>query len=146
MKDEEIKLQYQVQISNRFDALRTSNEDAGKVDNNDTWENIRDNIKVAAGKSIGYYQVQKKKPWLDDDCSNVVERRKQAKMKFLQDPTQLNRDNYHTERRETSRTLKNKKRDYLKGKLTEINTNSKNKNIRDLYKGIKDLKKDIRQG
>ena len=43
-------------------------------------------------------------------------------MKFLQDATQLNRDNYHTERREASRTLRNKKRDYLKGKLSEIET------------------------
>ena len=60
----------------------------------------------------------------------------------MQDPAQPNRDNYHTERRETSRTLRNKKRDYLKGKLSEIVTNSKNKNIRDLYnKGIKDFKK-----
>ena len=29
----------------------------------------------------------------------------------------------------------------MKGKLSEIETNSKNKNIRDLYKGIKDFKK-----
>ena len=66
---------------------------------------------------------------------------KQAKLKFLQDPTQLNTDNYHTERRETSRTLGNKKRDYLKGKMSEIETNSKNKNSRHLYKEIKDVKK-----
>ena len=33
------------------------------------------------------------------------------------------------------------KRDYLKGKLSEIETNSKNKNIRDLYRGIKEFKK-----
>ena len=52
LKDEEIKLQYQVQISNRFDALRTSNDDAGGVDTNDTRESIRDDIKVAAGKVI----------------------------------------------------------------------------------------------
>ena len=103
---------------------------------------ISDNIKGAAGESIGYYKVKKKKPWFDDDCSNVVERRKQAKLKFLQDPyTKRNRDNYHTERRETCHTLRNKKRDYLKGKLNEIETKSKNKNIRDLYKGIKDFKK-----
>ena len=88
MKDEEIKLQYQVQISSRFDALITSNENADEVDINDTWENIRDNIKVAAGESIGYYEVKKKKPWCDDVCSNVVERRIQGKLKFLQDPTQ----------------------------------------------------------
>ena len=33
------------------------------------------------------------------------------------------------------------KRDYLKGKLSEIETNSKNKNIWDLYTGIKEFKK-----
>ena len=76
-----------------------------------------------------------------NECSKVVERKKQAKLKFLQDPTQFNKGNYHNERRETSRTLRNKNRDYLKGKLSEIETNSKNKNIRDLYKGIKDFKK-----
>ena len=123
MKDEEIKLQYQVQISNRFDTIITSNENADEVDINDMWENIRDNIKVAAEESTGYYKVKKKKPWFDDDCSNVVERRKKAKLKSLQDPTQLNRDNYHTERRETSRTLRNKERDYLKRKLSVIETN-----------------------
>ena len=99
-----------------FDALRTSNEDTGEVDINDTWENIRDNIKLEVGESICYYQVKKIKPGFDDDCSKVVERRKQAELKFLQDPTQFNRDNYHTERHETSRTLRNKKRHYLKGK------------------------------
>ena len=64
-------------------------------------------IIVAFVENIGFYEVRKKKPWFDDDCSNIVERRKQAKLKFLQNPTQFNRDNYHTERRETSRTLRN---------------------------------------
>ena len=45
LKDKEIKLQYQVQISNRFDALITSNENADEVDINDIGENI------------GYYEV-----------------------------------------------------------------------------------------
>ena len=59
VKDEEIKPQWQVQFSDRFDALRTSNEDAEEVDINDRWENIRHNIKVAAGESIGFFQVKR---------------------------------------------------------------------------------------
>ncbi|KAJ4447933.1 hypothetical protein ANN_09942 [Periplaneta americana] len=39
-----------------------------------------------------------------------------------------------------SHDVKNKKRGYLKEKLNEVETNSKNKNIRDLYKGIKEFK------
>jgi chemotaxis methyl-accepting protein methylase len=31
---------------------------------------------------------------------------------------------------------RNKKREYLKGKINELATNSKNKSIRELYRGI----------
>jgi hypothetical protein len=38
--------------------------------------------------------------------------------------------------------LRNKKREYLKGRINELATNSKNKNIRDLYRGINEFKRD----
>jgi hypothetical protein len=44
-------------------------------------------------------------------------------------------------RRETCRTFRNKKREYLKGKINELETNNKNKNIRELYRGINEFKK-----
>ncbi|KAJ4438388.1 hypothetical protein ANN_14333 [Periplaneta americana] len=136
-EDEETKQHYQVEISNKFAVLASSDEVEEELDVNSMWENIRDNIKIAAEQSIGYYETKKKKPWFGEDCCMVVERRKQAKLKFLQDPIEANRDNYFNKRREANRTLRNKKRDYLKEKLNEVETNSKNKNIRDLYKGIK---------
>ncbi|KAJ4437040.1 hypothetical protein ANN_17174 [Periplaneta americana] len=140
LKDEEAKQNYQVEISNRFATLESSDEVEKELDVNSVWENIRNSIKIAAEQSIGYYETKKKKPWFDEDCCMVVERRKQAKLKFLQDPVEEKRDNYFNERREASRTLRNKKRGYLKEKLNEVETNSKNKNIRDLYKGIKEFK------
>ncbi|KAJ4437553.1 hypothetical protein ANN_17698 [Periplaneta americana] len=140
LKDEETKQNYQVEISNRFATLESSDEVEKELDVNSVWENIRDSIKIAAEQSIGYYETKKKKPWFDEDCCMVVERRKWAKLKFLQDPVEEKRDNYFNERREASRTLRNKKRGYLKEKLNEVETNSKNKNIRDLYKGIKEFK------
>jgi hypothetical protein len=44
-------------------------------------------------------------------------------------------------RREASRHFRNKKREYLKDKINEHESNSKNKNIRDLYRGINEFKK-----
>jgi hypothetical protein len=41
----------------------------------------------------------------------------------------------------TSRTFRNKKREYLKDKINELETNNKSKNIRDLYRGINEFKK-----
>ncbi|KAJ4449713.1 hypothetical protein ANN_01117 [Periplaneta americana] len=79
----------------------------------------RDSIKIAAEQSIGYYEIKNEKPWFDKDCCTVVERRKQEKLKFLQDPVERNKDIYSNERQEASRTLRYKKRDYLKEKLNE---------------------------
>jgi hypothetical protein len=44
----------------------------------------------------------------------------------------MNGDNMKNLRSETIRTFRNKKREYLKGKIIELETNNKNKNIRDL--------------
>ena len=44
-------------------------------------------------------------------------------------------------RREASRYFRNKKKAYLKAKIEDLETNSKIKNIRDLYRGISDFKK-----
>ncbi|KAJ4450411.1 hypothetical protein ANN_01835 [Periplaneta americana] len=88
LKDEETRQHYQVEISNRFAVLASSDEVEEELDVNSMWENIRDNIKIAAEESIGYYETKKKKPWFDEDCCMVVERRKQAKLKFLQDPVE----------------------------------------------------------
>jgi hypothetical protein len=47
------------------------------------------------------------------------------------DPSEINGDNMNSVRHEASRHFRNKKREYLKGKINELATNSKNKNIRD---------------
>jgi hypothetical protein len=66
---------------------------------------------------------------------------KQAKMQWLQNPNQSNVDNLNNVRREASRHFRNKKKEYLKSKINELETKSKNTNIRDLYRGISDFKK-----
>ncbi|KAJ4432404.1 hypothetical protein ANN_21023 [Periplaneta americana] len=75
LKDE-TKQHYQIEISNSFAALGSSDKVKEELDVNSVWENIRDNIKVAAEQRLGYYGSKKKKPWFHEDCSMVVERRK----------------------------------------------------------------------
>jgi hypothetical protein len=62
-------------------------------------------------------------------------------MQCLQNPNQSNVDNLNNVRREGSRHFRKKKKEYLKTIINELETNSKNKNIRDLYEGINDFKK-----
>jgi hypothetical protein len=62
-------------------------------------------------------------------------------LQWLQDPSEINGDNLSNISRETSRHFRNKKKEYMKDKIDRLATNSKNKNIRDLYRGINEFKK-----
>jgi hypothetical protein len=61
----------------------------------------------------------------------ILDIRKLATIQWLQNPNQTNGDNLHNVRREASRHFRNKKKEYLKAKIIGLETNSKNKNIRD---------------
>ena len=62
-------------------------------------------------------------------------------MQWIQDHSQSNADNLNSVRQDASRHFRNKKKEYLRAKFEELETNSKNNNIRDLYRGINDMKK-----
>jgi hypothetical protein len=70
-----------------------------------------------------------------------LDQRKQAKLQWLQDPCALNGDNLNNVRHEASRHFRNKKREYLKVKINELATDSKNMNTRDRYRGINECKR-----
>jgi hypothetical protein len=53
----------------------------------------------------------------------------------------VNADNLSNVRQEATRHFRNKKTEYLKDKINALEANSKNKNIRELYKGINKFKK-----
>jgi hypothetical protein len=80
--------------------------------------------------------LKKHKPWFDEGCSKLLDQRKQAKLQWLQDLSEIKGHNLNNIRREANRHFRNKKRKYLKDKFDGLATNSKNKNIRDLYRGI----------
>ena len=62
-------------------------------------------------------------------------------MQWLQDPNQSNANNLNNVRREDSRHFGNKKKAYLKANIDELETNSKIKDTRDLYRFINDFKR-----
>jgi hypothetical protein len=73
---------------------------------------------ISAKKSIGYYELKKHKPWFDEGCSELLDKKKkkQAKLQCLQYPSEINGDNLNNIRRETRRHFRNKKRKYLREK------------------------------
>jgi hypothetical protein len=79
------------------------------------------------------------KPWFDEECSKLVDRRTQAKLQWLQDPSEVNGNNLSDIRREASRHFRIEIREYVKNSINEHESCSKN--ITDLYRGINEFKK-----
>jgi hypothetical protein len=67
------KEQYHFDVSNRFAALGDLDKE---VEINTPWETIRENIKISARESLGYYELRKHKSWFDEGCSKLFDQRK----------------------------------------------------------------------
>ena len=106
LKDLEVKKQYHTEITNRFSALGNISDDE---DINRAWDNIKENIKISAKASLGLHELKQHKPWFDE-CLHFLDEMKQAKLQWVQDPSQRNVDNLNNVRRGASRLLRNKRR------------------------------------
>jgi hypothetical protein len=96
---------------------------------------------IAAKESLGYYELQKHEQWFDEGRSKLLDQKKRARFQWLQDPNQMSGNNLNNIRSEVSRHFRNSKREYLKDKINELATNSKNKTIKDLYRGTHKFKR-----
>jgi hypothetical protein len=85
-----------------------------------------------AQESLGCCQAKHRKLWFDEECSKLVDQRKQDKLQWLEDPSEVNEDNLSDVRQEASRHFRNKKKEYLKDKINELEPITKNKNFGDL--------------
>jgi hypothetical protein len=63
---------------------------------------------MSAKQSLGHYMLEHNKPWFEDECSKLLDRKNRAKLQLLQNPSQMNGDNMDDVRREASRTFMTK--------------------------------------
>jgi hypothetical protein len=117
LNEGDVKEQYQVTIRNTFAALENL-QDSGDI--NRVWDSIRENIKISSQESLGYCESKHCKQWFDEECSKLVDRRKEAKLQWLQDPRDGNENNLCDARWEAIRHFRNK---YLKDKSNEFKSN-----------------------
>jgi len=136
LNEMEVRKEYQTEITNRFVALENLSD---SNDINRAWEYIKENIKTSV-KRVGLHKMKQHKPLCDEECLDFLDQRKQAKIQWVQDPSQCFVDNLNNVRHEASRHFANDKKACLKAKFEELETNSKIKNLRDLFRGINNFK------
>jgi hypothetical protein len=137
LKEEHVKERCHVTIRKEFEDLKKLRENG---DINKSWKNISEDIKISAQECLDYCESKYRKQWFDNECSQLVDRRKHVQLQWLQDPSNANEDNLSDVRREANRHFRNKERECLKDKINDLESNSKNRNIRDLYRGINEFK------
>jgi hypothetical protein len=103
----EVSKEYQIEISHRNAALENLSD---SKDINRAWKNIKENIKTSAKESLGLHILKQHKPWFDEKYLGLLDQRKQAKMQWVQDPSQSFVDNLNNVRREASRHFRKKRR------------------------------------
>ena len=81
-------------------------------DINRVWENIKE--------SLGLHKLTQHKPRVDKECLGFLDQRKQAKMQWIHVPSLSNIHNLNIVRHDASRHFRNKKNDYLKAKIEEL--------------------------
>jgi hypothetical protein len=108
-----LKNSYQVTTTNKSAALEIL-EDNGGI--NKAWDTIAENIRISAEENVHYCESKHHKTWFHEECLKLVDQRKQAKLQWLQDPSEENEDNLSDVWQQASRHFGNNKREYLKEK------------------------------
>jgi hypothetical protein len=98
-------------------------------DINKAWENIIKHITTSTKLSLSLHELKQHKLWFDEECLGFLEQRKQAKMQWVEDPSQSNVDNLNIVRCEARRYLRNKQKKHLKPKIDDLENTIKIKNI-----------------
>jgi hypothetical protein len=84
LNEGDVKEQYQVTIRKTSAALDYLEENG---DIKRACNSIGENINISAQESLGYCESKHRKPWFEEECSELLLRRKQAKLQWLQDPS-----------------------------------------------------------
>jgi hypothetical protein len=141
LKTNQWKDRYQVEVSNMFEALQTVPENPKEIGVDERWEIIDQAVKDAAKATVGYRKKRKDKPWFDKDCRKSIEKRRECRLTWLQTKDEESHQVFSDAAKATGCIIRQKKAEYLKGKITEIKTNGQRNNVRAMYVGINSHRK-----
>jgi len=123
---EKIKNQEEITAyHNNLNNILESNKLDTEPDSEKGWNIIKEAVNKAA------YLFKKKtqtreKPWFDDECRDVTEKRSKARQEMIQDPTPVIVERYQDLRKIASKKIRNVKREYEKQKIINIEEHRRN--------------------
>ncbi|XP_046683293.1 uncharacterized protein LOC124369359 [Homalodisca vitripennis] len=142
LRNEKIRKDFQLKLSNRFQALSNlaqGNPEEDKIERG--WTNIKETLQNCAKDVCEKNERKNKKPWFDEECKEKVVQRKEGKETWLNRKQAGDREEYKKRSRETVKTLRRKKRECVNKILEKAEQDRTANNSRDFYRSVRFFRK-----
>ena len=110
-----------------------------ETDINQDWQNLKQVTLEAAKEFKSSKDAKNANHWWDDKCKSAIQEKKEARGKCLIRKTRTNLDIYHQKRTKTNRICRRKKKEWIEGKIKEINETNRKRDTRKFYKDVRNL-------
>jgi hypothetical protein len=102
-------------------------------------------IITSAQNIIGEKQNERNEEWYDQECREILEVKREARLKCIQRNTRANQEEYNRKRIAAARVCHRNKREGLKGKVDEtVEHHTKNENKK-FYKRIQEVTQEFKR-
>lgn len=101
------------------------------------WDKIKSCITKAAEEKLGTKERENRKKWYNEECKTISERKRKARIKWIQTNKDREKEEYVKIRKECSRVLRKNKRVWMEEKLEFLEEESMNRNTKRFYQEIK---------
>lgn len=116
LANRDTKREFKLKLSNRFQALETEEETENSIEVK--WKEIKETIRKTTEEVIGYCKRSKsRKPWINSECTQLIEERRQRKKNVIANDNQENREKYQKINKEVNKKLRAAKRNFIKNQL-----------------------------
>jgi hypothetical protein len=100
------------------------------------WTCIKETLITSAQDILGGKQHERNEQWYDQECREIIEVKREARLKSIQRSTRANREDYNRKRIAAARVRRRKKKELLKTKVDEIVKHHTKNESKKYYKRI----------
>ena len=134
LQETEERLQYQIEIENRFAVL----EDEEEIN----WDYVKNSMIETAERTVGRSRRRRGNRWFNDECKTAAGRRKVTRIKWIEYRENMEKRRTYTEaRNNASRINRRNKRFQIDRELEEIENNDRHGKTRAEFQGINKIRK-----
>jgi hypothetical protein len=105
---------------------------------------IQETLITSAQDIIGEKQHERNEEWYDRECREMVEVKREARIKCIQRSTRANQEDYNRKRIATYRVCRRKKRELLRTKVDKTVEHHTKNESKKYYKRMQDLAQEFK--